>query len=141
MDHIDLVSQIDLTWAWQFLQDPQLGAHGYFLGLVRNQGKGEQSKRKVLYLEFEAYKPMVMRELRLIIQELREKLKIEKVLVLHTLGRKYPGDPVVFIGISAQHRRDALVGCAELIDLLKQRVPIWKKEYFQDGSHWVENHP
>lgn len=138
MDHIDLVSYIDLVWAWQFLQDSTIGAQGYFLGSVRKHGK---FNKEVLFLEFEAYKPMAIKELKLIIQELRDEFQIKKTIVLHCLGRKYPGDPVVFIGVSAKHRQAALGACAKLIELLKQRVPIWKKEYFQDSSHWVQNHP
>lgn len=139
MDWIELVASIDLPRAWQFLHDAKIGAHGYFLGAVRDTNLAV--KQEVLYLEFEAYEAMALAELRSIVSELRNDFAIQKTLALHALGRKYPGEPVVFLGVSALRRRDALEACAKFIDLLKQRVPIWKKEYFRDGSHWVQNHP
>jgi molybdopterin synthase catalytic subunit len=96
------------------------GAIVTFDGCVRNQSHG----RRTLYLDYEAYESMA--------------LAIDRVAVAHRLGRLEIGETSVFIAVSAPHRAAAFDACRYAIDTLKRSVPIWKKEYFEDGAVWAE---
>ena len=109
------------------------GAVVVFLGTVRNQTRG----RRVLYLEYEAYAPMAEKKLAEIAGEIREKWGIERVAVLHRVGRLEIGEVSVAIAVASPHRREAFEACQYLIDRLKQIVPIWKREVWEDGEEWV----
>ena len=116
------------------LQAPEDGAVVTFEGVVRNHSNG----RKTLYLEYEAYGTMAVRKMEEIGAEAKEKFAINSVGIIHRTGRLEIGETSVAIVVTAAHRRPAFEACQYLIDRLKQVVPVWKKEYFEDGEVWVE---
>lgn len=137
MVHIKLVDKIVLHEAYTYLQDPEAGGIDLFIGSVRNHAMGKD----VVKLEFEAYEPMAISEMEKLAQKAIDKWPLKKVLIIHALGEKKVGEPVVVIGTSSAHRQDAFESCRFLIDELKKTVPIWKKEYFTDQTVWVNAHP
>ena len=110
------------------------GAIVTFDGCVRNQSHG----RRTLYLDYEAYESMALAKMREIAAEVRAKFPIDRVAVAHRLGRLEIGETSVFIAVSAPHRAAAFDACRYAIDTLKRSVPIWKKEYFEDGAVWAD---
>lgn len=119
------------------LKRGQDGAVVVFEGIVRNHS----GHRATLYLEYEAYEPMALEKMRQIVHEVQQKFPVDRVGMVHRLGRLEIGEASVVIVVSAAHRRPAFEACHYAIDLLKQIVPIWKKEYFADGAVWVEGEP
>jgi molybdopterin synthase catalytic subunit len=116
---------------------PADGAVVAFEGIVRDHSKG----RATLYLEYEAYEPMALRAMRGIGAEARAKFAVDRVVMIHRLGRLEIGETSVLIVVSAAHRAAAFDACRFAMDTLKRTVPIWKKEYFRDGSVWAEGEP
>lgn len=112
---------------------PGSGAICIFSGTVRDNN----NSRKVLKLEYEAYKPMAEEKLREITSEILKKWEIEKVSIIHRIGTVLVGEASVIVAVSAPHREDAFLACRYGIDKIKKVVPIWKKEYFEDGETWV----
>jgi len=110
------------------------GATVTFDGYVRN----ESHNRPTLYLEYEAYESMALAKMREIGAELHKKYRIHRVAMVHRLGRLEIGETSVFIAISAPHRAAAFDACRFAIDTLKRTVPIWKKEFFEDGAVWAD---
>jgi molybdopterin synthase catalytic subunit len=108
-----------------------------FIGTVRNATKG----KPVVRLEFEAYEPMAVAEMEKIAKQAFEKWPVQKVLVHHRTGVLDVGEVPVIIAVSAAHRAAAFEACRYIIDTLKETVPIWKKEIFEDGEVWVAAHP
>jgi molybdopterin synthase catalytic subunit len=104
---------------------------------VRDITKG----KKVVRLEFEAYGPMAYKELEKIAHDVAAKWPVHTLLVHHRTGILNIGDVAVVIVVSAAHRAAAFEACRYAIDTLKQTVPIWKKEVFEDGEEWVAAHP
>jgi molybdopterin synthase catalytic subunit len=109
------------------------GAVVTFDGFVRNQSHG----RVTVYLDYEAYEPMAVLKMSEIAAHLHENFAIHRVAIAHRLGRLEIGETSVFIAVSAPHRAAAFEACRYAIDTLKHTVPIWKKEYFQDGAIWA----
>ena len=116
---------------------PDAGAIDVFIGTVRNQTKG----KAVTHLEFEAYESMAISEIEKIIVEAKSKWPILKIAVVHALGKLNIGDIPVVIAVSTPHRKAAFEACHFVIDELKKTVPIWKREFFEDGEQWVSAHP
>lgn len=116
------------------MKEPEDGAVVVFEGIVRNHSRG----RKALFLEYEAYEPMALRVMEEIRAEAKRKFPIARVTVIHRTGRLEIGETSVAIIVTSAHRSAAFEACRYVIDELKQRVPIWKKEYFEDGSAWAE---
>ncbi len=116
------------------LKAPQDGAVVTFEGIVRNHSHG----RKTLYLEYEAYEPLAIRKMEEIGGETRQKYRIDRLGMIHRVGRLEIGETSVAIMVTAGHRRAAFEACHYAIDRLKRVVPIWKKEYFEDGAVWAE---
>jgi molybdopterin synthase catalytic subunit len=116
------------------LKAPEDGAVAVFEGIVRNHSRG----RHTLYLEYEAYEPMALRKMEEVGREAREKFSIDRIGMIHRLGRLEIGETSVAIIVTAAHRAAAFEACRYAIDRLKQIVPIWKKEYFEDGAIWAE---
>ncbi len=116
------------------LKAPEDGAVVVFDGIVRNHSAG----RPTLYLDYEAYEPMALAKMREIGTEIRQKFPIDRIAMVHRLGRLEIGETSVFIAISSPHRHAAFDACRFAIDSLKRTVPIWKKEYFADGSVWAD---
>jgi len=110
------------------------GAIVTFDGCVRNQSHG----RRTIYLDYEAYESMALAKMREIAAEARIKFPIDRVAIAHRLGRLEIGETSVFIAVSAPHRAAAFDACRYIIDTLKRSVPIWKKEYFEDGAIWAD---
>jgi molybdopterin synthase catalytic subunit len=110
------------------------GAIVTFDGCVRNQSHG----RRTLYLDYEAYESMALAKMGEIAGEVHAKFEIDRVAIAHRLGRLEIGETSVFIAISAPHRAAAFDACRYAIDTLKGTVPIWKKEYFEDGAVWAD---
>jgi molybdopterin synthase catalytic subunit len=116
---------------------PESGGIDVFIGTVRNATKG----KPVIRLEFEAYEPMAIAEMEKIIKQAAEQWPIQKTLIHHRTGVLEVGEVPVIIAVSAAHRAAAFDACRYIIDTLKQTVPIWKKEIFEDGEVWVAAHP
>ncbi len=118
-------------------ESPKGGAVNVFIGTVRNSTKGKQ----VLKLEFEAYEPMATQELTKIVDRAKAKWPLLKVVVHHRTGVLQIGEVPVVIAVSTAHRAAGFEACQYIIDSLKETVPIWKKEFFEDGEVWVAAHP
>ncbi len=134
----DLIVLVDKTIdADALIRHVRTGADGAivtFDGCVRNQSHG----RRTLYLDYEAYESMALAKMREIAAEAHTKFAIDRVAVAHRLGRLEIGETSVFIAVSAPHRAAAFDACRHIIDTLKRSVPIWKKEYFEDGAVWAD---
>ncbi len=120
-----------------FASTHDAGAVNVFIGLVRNQTKG----KKVLCLEYEAYEPMAVSEMQKIAEQAKDKFQVEKISIHHRVGTLHVGDAAVVIAVSTPHRKASFEACEFIIDTLKETVPIWKKEIFEDGEIWVAAHP
>jgi molybdopterin synthase catalytic subunit len=133
-DHYELVrTTIDPATLVRHVRAGQDGAIVTFDGFVRNESHGRATK----YLEYEAYEPMALAKMREIGAQIHEQFAIHRVVMVHRLGRLEIGETSVFIAVSAPHRGAAFDACRFAIDTLKRNVPIWKKEYFQDGAVWA----
>lgn len=120
-----------------WVMSPECGGIDIFVGTVRNATKG----KAVVRLEFEAYKQMAVNEMNKIVDQTVQKWPVQKVLVHHRTGVLQVGEVPVIIAVAAAHRDAAFDACRYIIDTLKQTVPIWKKEVFEDGETWVAAHP
>lgn len=109
------------------------GAVVTFLGSTRNS----TAERRVLYLEYEAYRPMADNQFARIADEIQERWGISDVAIAHRLGRLEIGDLSLVVAIASPHRKEAFEASAYAIDRIKQIVPIWKKEFFEGGEVWV----
>lgn len=125
--------QSSIDW----IMSPESGGIDIFIGSVRNQTKG----KAVVRLEFEAYEPMALSEIEKILAQAAEKWTVQKALVHHRTGVLEVGEVPVIIAVAAAHRATAFEACRFIIDTLKETVPIWKKEIFEDGEVWVAAHP
>jgi len=130
-------NKLNLNDCYEFVQDEGCGGIALFVGTVRNSTEN----KTVLHLDFSSYKPMAEKEMRKIAELALEKFKISKIAIHHTLGNLQIGDIPVIISTSSAHREAAFEACKFAIDSLKKTVPIWKKEYFEDGNVWVNSHP
>lgn len=134
-DKFELVQQpIDTTGLIGFVRAETDGAVVTFDGFVRNQSHGRQTS----YLEYESYPGMALQKMREIGQLIHAKFAIDRIAIVHRLGRLEIGETSVFIAVSAPHRGPAFDACRFAIDTLKKTVPIWKKEYFSDGAVWAD---
>ncbi len=116
------------------LQASSDGAVVTFEGVVRDHSNGQ----KTLYLEYEAYSTMAVRKMEEIGAEARQRFDVDSVGIIHRVGRLEIGETSVVIVVTAAHRRPAFEACHYLIDRLKQVVPVWKKEFFENGAVWSE---
>ncbi len=116
------------------VQRPEDGAVVTFDGVVRNNTKG----RETLYLEYECYEGLALRQMRTIGEQITVQFAIGRLGIVHRLGRLEIGEASVVVAASAPHRKPAFDAALEAINRLKREVPIWKKEYFADGAVWVE---
>lgn len=132
-----LNSKLDIQQSVEWASTPSCGGINIFIGTVRNQTKG----KKVLRLEFEAYEKMAINELHNIAEKAFQKWPVEKILIHHRSGTLQVGEVPVIIVVAAAHRDAAFDACRYIIDTLKETVPIWKKEHFEDGAVWVAAHP
>ena len=117
------------------LRTDESGAFASFEGIVRNHNDGKE----VSYLEYEAQETLCNNEAKKIVDEAHSKFSINKVRAYHRVGRLDIGEMAVWVGVSAVHRDDAFKACRYIIDEIKKRLPIWKKEFYTDESSvWVE---
>jgi molybdopterin synthase catalytic subunit len=128
---LDILSCINSAFS------PQCGGMNVFVGTVREQTKG----KKVVKLVFETYEKMALNEMKKIAEEILDKWPAQNVLIHHRTGVLQVGETAVIIVVAAVHRDAAFEACRYAIDTLKQTVPIWKKEVFEDGEVWVAAHP
>ncbi len=129
--------EIDLREIKKGLEDPSDGAAVLFEGVVRNNTRG----RRTLYLDYEGYESMALNEMEKLAQASLERFHVRDVAIVHRLGRLQIGETSVAIGVASAHRSAAFEACRWLIDSLKKTVPIWKKEYFEDGAVWADGEP
>jgi MoaE-MoaD fusion protein len=113
------------------------GAVVIFDGIVRDNSRG----RRTLYLEYESYEPMALEQLELLVTQAVKDFAIRDALVVHRLGRIEIGATSVLIVVASAHRAAAFDACRWMIDTLKKTVPIWKREYFEDGAVWADGEP
>jgi molybdopterin synthase catalytic subunit len=112
------------------------GAVAVFEGRVRNHHQG----KAVTELVYESYGPMALKMMEEILQEAFEKWKVDKITAVHRTGPVPLGETAVWVGVASAHRAEAFEACRYLIDEIKMRVPIWKKETYGDGSQvWVNS--
>jgi MoaE-MoaD fusion protein len=128
---------IDTQRALRGVKRGEDGAALVFEGIVRNQTRG----RKTLYLDYEAYEEMALEQMESLAAEAVRQFQIRDVAILHRLGRLEIGETSVLIAVASAHRAAAFDACRWLIDTLKRTVPIWKKEYFEDGAVWADGEP
>jgi molybdopterin synthase catalytic subunit len=118
----------------QLLLDPACGGFVAFEGWVRDHNEGQ----RVTALEYEAFAPLALREGERILAEARAHFGVPHTLCVHRVGALELGELAVYVAVSAPHRDEAFRACRYIIDEVKHRVPIWKKEHYQSGdSGWV----
>jgi molybdopterin synthase catalytic subunit len=110
------------------------GAAVIFDGVVRDNTRG----RRTLYLVYEAYEAMALKQMQALAAEARERFSVRGSSIVHRLGRLEIGETSVLIVVASAHRAAAFEACRWIIDTLKKTVPIWKKEYFEDGAVWAD---
>lgn len=113
------------------------GAVNVFIGTVRNNANG----KNVVWLEYEAYETMAVNEIRKIIDDASHRWPLLGWAVSHRIGTLKPGEVSVAVAVSSPHRRESFEACQYIIDNLKAKAPIWKKEVFEDGEEWVSARP
>ncbi len=116
------------------LQRGEDGAVVTFEGVTRNNSGGRSTR----YLEYEAYEPMALSQMRTLADEIKARWPVDGVGIIHRLGHLEIGEASVVIVVTSAHRKAAFEACHYAIDRLKKSVPIWKKEFFTDGEVWVE---
>ena len=109
------------------------GAVVTFLGTTRNNFEGKQ----VLTLEYEAFEEMALKKMEEIRQELQAEFSIEDIAICHRIGNVAIGEISLVVAVASPHRKEAFLACHQAVDRVKEIVPIWKKEVFEDGSRWV----
>ncbi|MDD3722487.1 MAG: molybdenum cofactor biosynthesis protein MoaE [Lutibacter sp.] len=129
--------KLNLQDSYNFVQDASCGGIALFVGTVRNSTKN----KKVILLDFSGYEPMALKEMQKIADLALTKFQIHKIAIHHAVGELQIGDIPVIIAVSSAHRKAAFEACEFAIDTLKETVPIWKKEHFEDGEVWVNSHP
>lgn len=124
---------IDLETLLAQGDSPSNGADLVFIGKVRDHSRG----KTVLYIDYEIYDSMAIRELNRIADETAEKWKPGRILIAHRHGRVNIGEASIVIAVSSPHRDESYQASRYIIDEIKKRVPIWKKEFYSDGSEWI----
>ncbi len=124
---------IDVAAVLAAVTDPGAGGIALFIGTTRDENDG----RRVVRLEYEAYQDMAIREMTAIGTEMRQRWPLLGVAMAHRIGVVPIAEASVAIAVSSPHRDEAFAACRHGIDRLKALVPIWKKEYYADGSRWI----
>jgi molybdopterin synthase catalytic subunit len=129
--------KIDAQAVVEALKQPEDGAVVVFDGIVRNNTRG----RRTLFLDYEAYEEMALRQMEGLVERAIADFEIRDAAIVHCLGRLEIGETSVLIVVASAHRAAAFDACRWIIDTLKRTVPIWKKEYFEDGAVWADGEP
>jgi len=126
---------LSLDEAWQHVNAPGCGGQVFFVGVVR----ADVTETGIVEaLEYEAYAGAAEREMAVIASEAAARFGAARVVLSHRVGMLAPGDAAVIVGAGCAHRAEAFAACRYLIDELKRRVPIWKKEWTAGGGRWVQ---
>ena len=141
MDFFELTtSSIDITSVARRVVPAECGAtvslDGYARRFTKDKKSGEV--RETEYLEYEAYEPMALKEIEKLIERAKAEFDISNVGIVHRLGRLEIGETSIVVSVASPHRGAAFAACEWLIKELKRTVPIWKKEVYAEGEHWVE---
>lgn len=135
MDFFELTTDsLDIGSIARRVVPAECGATVTLDGYVRQFTKG----RETLYLEYEAYEPMALKEMQKLIELAKQQFEIRHIGIVHRLGKLEVGETSVVIAVAAPHRRAAFAACEHVIKELKRSVPIWKKEVYADGELWIE---
>lgn len=140
MEHAQVLISPDplsIDVAYASVLDESCGGNCLFIGTARNLNKGKE----VTHLDFESYEPMALKEMRKICARAIQQYDIKKISIHHRSGDVQLKEIAVIIAVSAMHRAASFEACEFAIDELKKSVPIWKKEFLLDGSHWVGDRP
>jgi len=124
---------IDLSAVLREVSHPRAGGIALFVGTTRDENEG----RRVVRLEYEAYDDMAVAEMRAIGEAMRRRWGLLAVAMVHRIGVVPIADASVAVAVAAPHRDEAFAACRFGIDTLKAQVPIWKKEFYADGSRWI----
>ena len=138
MHHFELAdNKIDRQLLVEKFSDPACGAFVSFEGWVRNH----HENRQVSHLFYEAYPELALNEGRAVMQQALDKYAINSAICIHRLGKLQIGDMAVWVGVNAAHRDAAFQACRFIIDDIKARIPIWKKEFYLDSNspRWLES--
>ncbi len=125
---------IDVAEVIAGVRDPLAGAVDVFIGTTRGSSHG----KRILRLEYEAYEPMAIACMNQIAEETAAQWQVAKISIVHRTGAVPVGEVSVVIAVSAIHRNEAFAACRSIIERIRAEVPIWKKEYYEDGAFWVE---
>jgi MoaE-MoaD fusion protein len=126
-------NRLDAQAVVREVEDETAGAIATFTGTVRRRSRGHT----VLHLEYEAYEGMAEQVMADLGADLKGRYDLCEVAIHHRVGRVQVGEPSVVVAVSAAHRHDALAACRDAIDRLKETVPLWKKEVYEDGAEWI----
>ena len=128
-------AQLDIQSFTNSVLGDENGAVNTFLGVTRNSTAG----RAVIKLEYECYLPMAQKQLEEIRTETFGKWKVTSISIGHRIGTIEIGETSLVVAVSGPHRSPVFEGCKYIVDRIKEVVPIWKKEFFEDGSVWVDS--
>ena len=128
---------LDQKACFDFVKEDSCGGIVVFTGTVRDHTQGKSVQRLI----FSSYEPMAVKEMQTIAEQVLQNFPVQKVAIHHALGDLGLGEVPVIIAVSSAHRGAAFEACQYAIDTLKETVPIWKKEVFDDGEVWVNAHP
>ena len=129
--------KLNIQNCYDFVQDASCGGIALFVGTVRNKTQD----KSVTLLDFSTYQAMAIKEMKMIADKALEDFDILKIAIHHAEGKLHIGDIPVIIAVSSPHRKAAFAACQFAINTLKETVPIWKKEHFEDGEVWVNSTP
>ncbi|AEH25303.1 molybdenum cofactor biosynthesis protein MoaE [Pyrococcus yayanosii] len=124
----------DIEKAVSLVSSPEVGGVVIFLGKVREENFG----RRVLKLIYEAYEEMALAEMERIREEALRKFPLKDILIWHRVGELEIGENTILIVAAGKHRKEAFEACSWVVDEVKRRVPIWKKEVTEEGEFWIE---
>jgi len=130
-------ARIDTAKILDDIKAPEDCAIVVFEGIVRDNTRG----RHTLYLDYEAYEPMALKRMESLAEQALEQFDVREIALIHRLGRLEHSETSVLVAVASAHRGAAFDACRWLIDTLKRTVPIWKKEYFEDGAVWADGEP
>ncbi len=131
------VAPLSMDALLEEVRSPRCGGIVTFTGVVRDHSRGQA----IDHLEYESYVPMAEQEMRAIAEQVRKRWGEVRLAMAHRVGRLEVGDAAVMLAVAAPHRADAFEACRFAIDTLKRTVPIWKKEFAENGAYWVEENP
>ena len=129
--------KLNIQNCYDFVRDASCGGIALFVGTVRNKTQD----KSVTLLDFSTYQGMAIKEMKMIADKALKDFDILKIAIHHAEGELHIGDIPVIIAVSSPHRKAAFAACQFAIATLKETVPIWKKEHFEDGQVWVNSTP